>query len=160
MEISVAKAQDKLKSNIKTLEALVLEDKKNREAYDAARKKAEKAYDTAHKKWETDVQKLVLSNIKLANVNVHWSNYGSQLSVSVNVDTNKLTLPERPDRDKFYADIKFKETNFPDRRDSRGYHINPSTALYEMKNMLEWLDLVEGTTISRVSETKRLATWL
>lgn len=160
MEISVAKAQDKLKSNIKALEALVLEDKKNREAYNVARDKAQKAYETAHKKWEADVQKVVLTNIKLGNVNVHWSNYGSQLSVSVNVDANKLTLPERPVQDKFFENVKFKETNFPDRRDSRGYHINPSTALYEMKNMLEWLDLVEGPTISRVSETKRLATWL
>lgn len=160
MEISVAKAQEKLKSNIKALEALVAEDKKNREAYNVARDKAQKAYETAHKKWETDVQKVVLTNIKLGNVNVHWSNYGSQLSVSVNVDAHKLTLPERPLQEKFFENVKFKETNFPDRRDSRGYHINPSTALYEMKNMLEWLDLVEGTTISRVSETKRLATWL
>lgn len=160
MEISVAKAQVKLTKNIKDLEILIEQDNKNREAYSVARDKAQKAFETAHKKWETDVQKIVLANIKLGNVNVHWSNYGSQLSVSVNVETNKLTLPERPLQEKFYENVKFKETNFPDRRDSRGYHINPSTALYEMKNMLEWLDLVEGTTISRVSDTKRIATWL
>lgn len=160
MEISVAKAQAKLTKNIKELEALILEDTKNREAYNVAREKAAKAYETAHKKWETDVQKTVLANIKLGNVNVHWSNYGSQLSVSVNVEASKLTLPERPLQEKFYENVKFKEVKFPDRRDSRGYHINPSTALYEMKNMLEWLDLVEGTTISRVSDTKRIATWL
>ncbi|CAB4128960.1 hypothetical protein UFOVP223_45 [uncultured Caudovirales phage] len=160
MEISVAKAQAKLKVNISTLEALLAEDKKNRDIYQAAREKAEKAYNLALKKWEADVKKAVLSNIKLANVRVNWSNYGSQVSVSVDVESSKLTLPERPKQDTFYENVKFKETEFPDRRDSRGYHINAATALYEMKNMLEWLDLVEGTTISRVSETKRLATWL
>jgi hypothetical protein len=160
MEISVAKAQAKLKSNISTLEALIAEDKKNREAYNAAREKAEKAYNLAIKKWEAETQKAVLSNIKQANVRVNWSHYGNQVSVSVDVDANKLTLPERPKQDTFYDNIKLKETTFPERRDSRGYYINPASALYEMKNMLEWLDLVEGTTISRVSETKRLATWL
>ena len=160
MEISVAKAQAKLKINISTLEALIAEDKKNRDAYNAAREKAGKAYDLAIKKWEADVKKAVLSNIKVANVRVNWSHYGSQVSVNVDVESSKLALPERPTQDTFYDSIKFKETTFPERRDSRGYNISPSAALYEMKNMLEWLDLVEGTTISRVSETKRLATWL
>jgi hypothetical protein len=160
MEISVAKATTKLEEGIKLYEKLIAEDNKNRETYQSDRDKAQKAYDLAYKKWEAEVKKIVLSNVKLANVSVNHSHYGKQIHVNVEVDSAKLTLPERPTQDTFYDAVKFKETAFPEKYDNRGYRANPSRVLYELKNTLEWLSCVEGTTISRVSDVKRLSIWL